>query len=63
MFNYILSDDSKQDSDTNNAHSKRKIELLKKKKKLTSTLSTIWENTDSCAEQYICSTSLYLMSF
>ena len=27
-----------------------------------SALSTIWENTDGCAEQYICATSLYLMS-
>ena len=27
-----------------------------------STLSTIWENTDGCAEQYICDTALYLMS-
>ena len=27
-----------------------------------STLSTIWENTGGCAEQYICATALYLMS-
>ena len=27
-----------------------------------SELSTIWENTDGCAEQYICATALYLMS-
>ena len=27
-----------------------------------STLSTIWEYTDGCAEQYRCSTALYLMS-
>ena len=27
-----------------------------------STLSTIWENTDGCAEQYICASALYLMS-
>ena len=27
-----------------------------------SELSTIWENNDGCAEQYRCSTSLYLMS-
>ena len=27
-----------------------------------STLSTIWENTDGCAEQYRCATTLYLMS-
>ena len=29
---------------------------------LTSVLSTIWENTDGCVEQYICASSLYLMS-
>ena len=28
-----------------------------------SNLSIIWENTDGCAEQYICAISLYLMSF
>ena len=27
-----------------------------------SELITIWENTDGCAEQYICATALYLMS-
>ena len=27
-----------------------------------SALSTIWENTDGCAEQYICDTALYFMS-
>ena len=29
---------------------------------LTTSLSTIWENTDGCAEQYRCASSLYLMS-
>ena len=29
---------------------------------LTSTLSTIWENTDGCAEKYRCASALYLMS-
>ena len=27
-----------------------------------SSLSTIWENSDGCTEQYICASSLYLMS-
>ena len=27
-----------------------------------STLITIWENTDGCAEKYRCATALYLMS-
>ena len=26
-------------------------------------MSTIWENTDGCAEQYRCASALYLMSF
>ena len=63
MLHYFLSYDSKQDAVTTTAHSKSLIELLKNQKKLTSTLSTIWENTDGCADQYICASSLYLMSF
>ena len=57
----FLSDDSKQDADTTTAQRKHLIELLKEQKVLTSTLSKILENTDGCAEQYICVTSLYLM--
>ena len=30
---------------------------------MTTLLSTIWENTDGCAEQYRCASALYLMSF
>ena len=59
VFHYFLSDDSKQYAATTNSHSNRFIELLKKK--LMSALITIWENTDGCAEQYICATSLCLM--
>ena len=58
----FLSDDSKQDPSTDTAHSKRLIELLKEQTLLTSTLSTIWENTDGCSEKYICASTLYLMS-
>ena len=29
---------------------------------MTTSLSTIWENTDGRAEQYICASTLYLMS-
>ena len=29
---------------------------------MMSALSTIWENTNGCTEQYICATALYLMS-
>ena len=62
VFHSFLSDDSKQYADTTTAHSKRLISLLKKKRILTTSLSTIWENTDGCAEQYRCASALYLMS-
>ena len=58
----FLSDDSKQDAATTTAHSKRLISLLKNKQVLKTSLSTIWENTDGCAEQYICASARYLMS-
>ena len=38
------------------------ISLLKNKQVSTTSLSTIWENTDGCAEQYRCASALYLMS-
>ena len=57
MFNYFLPDDIKQYAANTTAHSNRLIELLKNKK-LMSELSTIWENTDGCAYQYRCATSL-----
>ena len=53
VFHYLLLDDSKQYAATNTAHSKRLIEDLKEFV-LTSSLSTIWENTDGCVEQYTC---------
>ena len=52
LFHYFLSDDSKQDSaTTTNAHRKRLISFLNNKQVLKKSLSTIWENTDGCAEQ------------
>ena len=62
MFQYFLSDDIKKYSDTTIAHRKDFIALLKEQKLIMSSLSTIWENIDGCAEQYICATALYLMS-
>ena len=58
---FFFSDDSKQDASTTTAYSNRVIELFKNQKKM-STLITIWENTDGCAEQYRCAIALYLMS-
>ena len=63
VFHSFLSDDSKQDADTTNTHSKFLIELLKEQKLLTSTLITIWENNDGCVDQYRCASAIYLMSF
>ena len=62
VYHSFLSDDSKQDAATTTAHSKLLIEMLREKKLLTSTLSTIWENTDGCAEQYRCYSAQHLMS-
>ena len=52
VFHSFLSDDSKQDAATTTAHIKQLISLLKNKQVLKTSLSTIWENTDGCAEQY-----------
>ena len=46
---------------TTTSHSKRLISFLKDKHVLTTSLSTIWENTDGCDEQYICASALYLI--
>ena len=62
VFKYFLSDNIEQDAVTTTPYSKRLIELLKERKLLESALSTIWKNTDGCAEQYIFASALYLMS-
>ena len=62
VFYSFLSENSKQDAATTTAHSKRLISLFKKKQVLTTSLSTIWENTDGCDEQYRCASALCLMS-
>ena len=36
--------------------------ISQKEKLMTTSFSIIWVNTDGCAEQYICASSLYLMS-
>ena len=62
VFHSLLSDYSKQDSAITTLHRKRLIALLKRKKILTSSLSTIRENTDGCVEHYRCDSALYLMA-
>ena len=42
VFHSFLYDDSKQDADTNTAHSKRLISFLKNQQVLTTSLITIW---------------------
>ena len=54
MLHSFFSYDSKQDAYNTTANSKRLVEQLKEQKVLTLALSKIWENTDGCADQYIC---------
>ena len=48
---FFLSDDSKQDAAIITAHIKRLILLPKEKDVLTTSLSTIWGNTDGFDEK------------
>ena len=57
-----LPDDSKKYAATTTAHSKHLLQLLQQKNILHTSSSTIWENIDGCAEQYICANELYLLS-
>ena len=61
VFHYFLLEDRKQYAANNTKHSKHLIKLLKGRKVLESSLSTIWENTVGCADQYRCESALYLM--
>ena len=58
VFHSFLSDNSKHDAATTNAHRKRLISLLNNKNVLTTSLSIIWENTNGCAEQYRCASAM-----
>ena len=62
VFHSFISENSKQDAATTTAHSKRLISLLKKKILLTTSLSTIWENTDECSKKYRCAYTIYHLS-
>ena len=61
VFHSFLSDDIKKDDATKTTHSKLLMSLIKNKRVLTTSLSTIWENTDGCSDQYRCASALYLM--
>ena len=58
VFHSFLSDDRKQDAATTTTRSRQLISLIKDKNLLTTSLSTIWVNTDVCAEQYRCASAL-----
>ena len=62
VFHSFFYDDRKQDSAKSIVDSKSNIENFKQRNLVSNILSMIWENTDGCAEQYRCSTVLYLMS-
>ena len=62
VFHSFLSDDSKHDASWNYCTQKRIIELLNQQKNISNMLSTIWENTDGCAENCRYATELYLVS-
>ena len=61
-FILFLSDDRKKDYATTATHSKCIIEMFQNCKVLFSKISTIWENTGVCTDQYQCVTALYLLS-
>ena len=58
----FFSGDRKQYTATTAEHSKHNIELFQNITVLFADMSTIWGNTDGCAEQYRCATALYLLS-
>ena len=62
MFHSFLSSGSSKDTATTYAHSKHIIKLLKNGQIIFCDLSTIWDSKKSCAEQYIFTTALYLLS-
>ena len=49
VFQSFLSDDTKKDSITTEAHSKYIIEILQNREIFFTDISTIWENMDGCA--------------
>ena len=62
MFHSFLLDDRKQYSETIYAHNKRILELVQNKKVLMTNKINIWDNTDGCTEQYMCTPALYVIS-
>ena len=62
VFHSFLSDNNKQDASKIDAHINQIIDLLGEYIYLGSGVSTIWDNTDGCAEHYRFDTELYLFS-
>ena len=57
-----LSDDSRQDAATTNAHMMQLIISLHSRGILDKVMTWLWESTDGCAKQYRCATAIYLLS-
>ena len=62
VFHYYVSDDRKQYATTTASHNKLIIKPSQNRKVLLSDMINIRENTDDCGEQYLCKTTLYLLS-
>ena len=62
VIHSFLSYEIKHYYSTTAAHCKWMIELLQNRQPIFSDLSTSFENSDGCAEQYWCATALYLLS-
>ena len=62
VFHSFLSDDSAQDGATTATHTRQLLQKLLDSDIIKAGLSTLWESTDGCAEQYRSATALFLLS-
>ena len=61
-FNYNLSDESDQDAITTEKYICIIILFLLTKGFIDRSLTTMWDNTDVCENQYHCASAIYLLS-
>ena len=62
QFNSSLSDESDQDAITTATHLCIIIQFILTNKTIYPYLTTIWDHTDGCANQYRCEKDIYLLS-
>ena len=62
VFHSMILDESEQDGAATAANSNHLIKTLVDDGVLKKRLSTLWEETDGCAESYWCATALFLLS-